>query len=61
MYNGLLNGLLILFSGGVDSSLLAALAHACLPLEQPIELVGQLHRTRAFMQAAHHWLQATPG
>ena len=32
--------LLILFSGGLDSTLLAALAHNCLPANEPIDLVN---------------------
>ncbi|KAL6765873.1 asparagine synthase-domain-containing protein [Haematococcus lacustris] len=54
-----LPGLLILFSGGVDSSLLAALAHACLPLEQPIELCNICFNAGRSpdRQAAHSALQ----
>ncbi|KAJ9510727.1 hypothetical protein QJQ45_027646 [Haematococcus lacustris] len=57
--NTLSPAVLILFSGGVDSSLLAALAHACLPLEQPIELCNICFNAGRSpdRQAAHSALQ----
>ncbi len=33
-------GIAVLFSGGLDCTVLAALAHQCLPIEEPIDLLN---------------------